>query len=107
MIVAREPIRALKEVARRGGTRFCFADYGFGEVPRDGLRPDEHAAVARLHAPRQLRQHPPDVARGGLEQILFQTAESQASVRLNVAYGEDKTQTGQRADTTAPRGLPL
>jgi hypothetical protein len=29
------------ETARRGGTRFCFADYGFGEVPSDGLRPDE------------------------------------------------------------------
>ena len=39
--------------------------------------------------------------RGGLEQILFQTAESQASVRLNVAYGQDKTQTGQRQDTTS------
>jgi hypothetical protein len=39
--------------------------------------------------------------RGGLEQILFQTAESQASVRLNVAYGQDKTQNGQRADTTS------
>jgi phosphoglycolate phosphatase len=30
------------ETARRAGTRFCFADYGFGELPRDGLRPDEH-----------------------------------------------------------------
>ncbi len=30
------------ETARRGGTRFCFADYGFGTVPRDGLRPGEH-----------------------------------------------------------------
>lgn len=30
------------ETARRAGTRFCFADYGFGEVPRDGLRPGEH-----------------------------------------------------------------
>ena len=37
--------------------------------------------------------------RGGLEQILYQTAESQASVRLNVAYGQDKQQAGQRADT--------
>jgi hypothetical protein len=37
--------------------------------------------------------------RGGLEQILFQTAETQASVRLNVAYGQDKQQAGQRADT--------
>jgi phosphoglycolate phosphatase len=30
------------ETARRAGTRFCFADYGFGAVPPDGLRPDEH-----------------------------------------------------------------
>jgi phosphoglycolate phosphatase len=30
------------ETARRAGTRFCFADYGFGAVPHDGLRPDEH-----------------------------------------------------------------
>jgi len=30
------------ETARRGGTRFCFAEYGFGEVPRDGLRPGEY-----------------------------------------------------------------
>ena len=30
------------ETARRAGTRFCFADYGFGAVPRDGLRSDEH-----------------------------------------------------------------
>ncbi len=30
------------ETARRGGTRFCFADYGFGAPPRDGFRPDEH-----------------------------------------------------------------
>jgi phosphoglycolate phosphatase len=30
------------ETARRGGTRFCFADYGFGDEPRDGLRPGEH-----------------------------------------------------------------
>jgi phosphoglycolate phosphatase len=29
------------ETARRGGTRFCFADYGFGAVPSDGLRPGE------------------------------------------------------------------
>ena len=29
------------ETARRAGTRFCFADYGFGELPRDGLRPGE------------------------------------------------------------------
>ncbi|MEO5819968.1 MAG: HAD-IA family hydrolase [Vicinamibacteraceae bacterium] len=40
------------ETARRGGTRFCFADYGFGEVPRDGLRPGEHriASFAALAA---------------------------------------------------------
>jgi phosphoglycolate phosphatase len=25
------------ETARRGGTRFCFADYGFGAAPREGL----------------------------------------------------------------------
>ena len=25
------------ETARRGGTRFCFADYGFGSVPPAGL----------------------------------------------------------------------
>jgi len=30
------------ETARRGGTRFCFADYGFGDIPHDGLRPGEH-----------------------------------------------------------------
>jgi phosphoglycolate phosphatase len=30
------------ETARRGGTRFCFAGYGFGGEPRDGLRPGEH-----------------------------------------------------------------
>jgi phosphoglycolate phosphatase len=27
--------------ARRGGTRFCFADYGFGAVPPAGLLPGE------------------------------------------------------------------
>jgi phosphoglycolate phosphatase len=39
------------ETARRGGTRFCFADYGFGAVPRDGLRPGEHriASFDELH----------------------------------------------------------
>jgi phosphoglycolate phosphatase len=30
------------ETARRGGTRFCFADYGFGDEPRGGLQPGEH-----------------------------------------------------------------
>jgi phosphoglycolate phosphatase len=30
------------ETARRGGARFVFADYGFGEAPRDGFRPGEH-----------------------------------------------------------------
>jgi phosphoglycolate phosphatase len=30
------------ETARRGGTRFCFADYGFGAVPAEGLLPGEH-----------------------------------------------------------------
>jgi hypothetical protein len=39
--------------------------------------------------------------RGGVDQILFQTAESQASIRLNVAYGQDAQKTGQRADTLA------
>lgn len=39
--------------------------------------------------------------RAGLEQILFQTAESQATVKVNVAYGQDEHRTGQRADTTA------
>jgi phosphoglycolate phosphatase len=29
------------ETARRAGTQFCFAGYGFGELPRDGLRPGE------------------------------------------------------------------
>jgi phosphoglycolate phosphatase len=29
------------ETARRGGTRFCFADYGFGAVPPAGLLPGE------------------------------------------------------------------
>jgi phosphoglycolate phosphatase len=29
------------ETARRAGTRACFADYGFGLPPADGLRPDE------------------------------------------------------------------
>src|SRR4029453_13619486 len=27
--------------ARRGGTRFCFAEYGFGAVPPAGLLPGE------------------------------------------------------------------
>jgi phosphoglycolate phosphatase len=38
------------ETARRGGTGFCFADYGFGDLPRDGLRAGEHriAAFAEL-----------------------------------------------------------
>jgi phosphoglycolate phosphatase len=34
------------ETARRGGTRFCFADYGFGAAPRDGLRADEARIAA-------------------------------------------------------------
>ena len=29
------------ETARRGGTRFCFAEYGFGSVPPAGLREGE------------------------------------------------------------------
>ena len=29
------------ETARRGGARFCFADYGFGAVPPAGLLPGE------------------------------------------------------------------
>lgn len=38
------------ETARRAGTRFCFADYGFGAVPDDGLRAGEQriAAFAEL-----------------------------------------------------------
>jgi phosphoglycolate phosphatase len=30
------------ETARRAGTRFCFADYGFGDEPRGGLQAGEH-----------------------------------------------------------------
>lgn len=30
------------ETARRGGTGVCFAEYGFGAPPQDGLRPGEH-----------------------------------------------------------------
>lgn len=39
--------------------------------------------------------------RAGVDQILFQTAESQATLKLNVAYGKDRQMNGQRADTTA------
>jgi hypothetical protein len=39
--------------------------------------------------------------RASLDRILFQTAESQATVRFNVAYGKDSEKSGQRADTVA------
>lgn len=39
--------------------------------------------------------------RVGLDQILFQTAESQATIKFNVAYGKDIQRAGQRADTAA------
>ncbi len=39
--------------------------------------------------------------RAGLDQILFQTAESQATIKVNVAYGLDTRKSGQRADTTS------
>lgn len=35
----------------------------------------------------------------GVDQILFQTAESQANLKVNIAYGEDDSRFGQRADT--------
>jgi phosphoglycolate phosphatase len=41
------------ETARRAGTRFCFADYGFGAEPRDGLRPGE-LRIASFDALRPL-----------------------------------------------------
>jgi phosphoglycolate phosphatase len=41
------------ETARRAGTRFCFADYGFGGAPRDGFRADE-PRIASFDALREL-----------------------------------------------------
>lgn len=42
-----------------------------------------------------------DLVRLGLEQILFQSAERQAVLRLNGAYQNDVTRSGQLADTAA------
>lgn len=39
--------------------------------------------------------------RAGLEQILYQTPESQATIKVNVAYGLDEQRAGQLADTAA------
>ncbi|MBI4538426.1 MAG: TonB-dependent receptor [Gemmatimonadetes bacterium] len=39
--------------------------------------------------------------RAGLEQILYQTPESQATLKVNVAYALDEHRSGQLADTTA------
>ncbi len=41
-----------------------------------------------------------DLARVGLEQILFQSANSQAVLRINAAYQNDQHRSGVRADTT-------
>lgn len=41
-----------------------------------------------------------DLYRAGLEQILFQNANSQAVLRINAAYQNDQSHSGLRADTT-------